>query len=709
MVGINLFRRDQKGQGGAQALIFAILYALCLGLSLWNLEKFDLLILWPANGVLLAGCLSLQRRYSLILLIYGLALNLGASVSLFGSHVSIWSEPVLHLVQVLVALALTHWVCGGRLDMHLPRKIMTFAFAAALPAVLLTTAFKVWVVASPAHHSMETQVFLWRHLFLMEYLWLVIMTVSLLFWGQKDIDRRSLRKWAEGVALLALLSLVVAWTFARPDTALFLLALPVVIMAYRLTPPWVGTGLMLTAIISGILTLYGLGPINQVVAPVPEGLSWAPALMHQAPLYYVLLLVLSAIALPISSLTTERRRLVHRLARHSQKAQAQARIVQDAVAAKSRFLAMVSHEMRTPLNAIRGFSDVLQKRSDLAPDIRQQIEAIGVSSDALTVLIEDLLETSSGDEALQFSACELGRLVRQAVSEHCAAALAKGLGVRLDLDRLEGGEVLCDQRRLRAALNQVMDNAVKFSHHGVITLSGWLAEDQVVLQVQDQGPGVPPSVARQIFEPFIQGDDSTGRQYGGAGIGLTAARRHARAMGGDVVLVSASSLGSIFEISARIKWPKTSGRTDPKLGVDGSCRVLVVDDLDLNRSVLRVMLSGAGYEVEEAPNGQAAVALVAQSSFDLVLMDLRMPGMDGFEASRAIRHDHAGSEAMGPTIIAVTADTAKTLMPRLAEAGIDGLLSKPFTQAQLLERLDQVLSTRSQEAVARQWGQAVVV
>jgi len=695
--GGGFFRPDRGWQGWPQALIYTGLYALCLGLSLWNLLRFDLVIFWLANGVLLAACLQLPRRYSLLLLVLCPSLNLVSSLAVLGSHSAYWFEPLLNLAQVLVALVLTRRLCGACPDMRHPMRILAFALGAAFPAVFLTTGFTVGIMAWSGGHDWQTQLFLWRHLFLMEYLGLVILTPCLLLWSQGRGEATPRGQRLEGLGLLAFLSLVVVWCFTRSQPALFVIIIPVIIMAYRLSPPWVGVGLILLSLISGVLTLYGYGPISQVDFTSVPALSWAADLMHQVPYYYGLLLVMTAVALPISALTSDRRRMSQRMGRHARRAREQTVLARQAVEAKARFSALISHEMRTPLYSVQSYTDVLCRRQDLPPDAQYQLQAVARSGEALMVLIEDLLEATKGDDAVSLQPCNLDEVVRQTVAQDSALAVAKGLGIRLDLQALEGVIALCDGRRIRAALHQIMSNAVKFSDKGQICLSARLDEDGLVLRVEDQGPGISASFKPRLFDLFAQDDDSTHRQHPGAGIGLPAARRHARVMGGDVDLVHTSEKGSVFELRVRVeiqtvalKAAENHIQTRPEPSPRGLSRhILVVDDHDLNRSVLRHMIRGAGYQVEVAANGQAALDHLARSEFDLVLMDLRMPGMDGFEVSRQIRLVRGARP--GPEIVAVTADSHQDLTERLHKAGIVHLLTKPFSQDRLLACLAEVL------------------
>lgn len=704
--GGGLFRPDRGWQGWSQALIYLAIYIICLGISLWNLLQFELVIFWAANGALLAACLQLGRRYSVMMLLVCTSLNLGSSLMLNGPYASSWIEPGLNLLQVLVAMVLTRRLCGARMAMHHPRRILTFAFGAALPAVLLTTLISIAIRAMSGGLDWQTLAFMWRHIFLMEYLGLFIMTPCLLLWSQKDLSKLPLKRWIEGLLLLGCLCSVVIWVFLRSDPSPFVIILPLMVMAYRLPPPWVGAGLIAMAFISGVMTLYGLGPVaNRNFSAVPE-LEWASDLMHQMPLYYALILVMMAVALPISALITDRERMLVRAARHSRKAREQSRVVRDAVEAKSRFLALVSHEMRTPLNSIQGFTSVLRRRQDLPQDVHYQLEAVAASGDALVVLIDDLLEETKGDDRLSLASYDLQQVVRLTVAEDSAHAVAKGLGVRLDLEPLEGVIALCDGRRIRAALHQIMSNAVKFSQTGEITLSAQLDAGWLILRVHDQGQGIGADFVPRLFDLFAQEDTTIARQHSGVGIGLLAARRHARVMGGDVVLVSTSHLGSVFELKVRVEVQVAPQAEVNTSGADQAHRILVVDDHELNRSVLRMMMSGEAYQVEEADAGQSALSLAARSNFDLILMDLRMPGMDGFEASRQIRKTSRGED--GLVIIAVTADSGTDLADRLTEAGIDALLSKPFSRDQLLDCLKAHLAPSSRATSPNESGQALV-
>ena len=364
--------------------------------------------------------------------------------------------------------------------------------------------------------------------------------------------------------------------------------------------------------------------------------------------------------------------------------------------AKSIFLANVSHEIRTPLNAVIGTTELLGD-SDLTPGQRDHLDAVRESAEALLDIINDILD---------FSKIEAGRLTSEQRPFHLRDrldALLKSLAPRLhgkpvvlksDVAPDAPDALVGDARLLRQVLANLLSNAIKFTAQGEIVLrvrGQELTDDTVTLafEVADTGIGIPPDKQRVIFEEFVQADASTTRQYGGTGLGLAIASRLVSALGGSIGLHSAPGQGSTFHFTARFDRGAAGEAPRERAPVVElrPLRVLLVEDSVANQRVAAGVLEKAHHTVSIVSNGAAAVEACAAERFDVVLMDLQMPGMDGYEATRAIRRYERELGSPGTPIVALTARASMGNEAHCLAAGFDGYLSKPYRSRELLDAI----------------------
>lgn len=679
------FRHESGQEAGPHSAVYVLLFALCLLLGHWSATTFQAVIAWPANGVMLAAFLQLSRRRAGAVLALCFGLNLISTMTRGDAQPFVWLNPLLNLIQVVVAGVLARRLCGAALDMRRPRRVILFVVGAAAPAVALTATISVIVALAVRDYSLVRAAFAWRHLFAMELLGLIIVTPSLLLLARAHRFRQTAQSPLEIVGILGVLAAVAVWIFTQSSPYLFLMFPPLMLAAFRLSPPWMAVALIITTVISGLMTLTGHGPISASPVPDVAALNSLSDRMRQMPLYYGFLLVAAMTALPISALTAERRSFVSRLARRTAVALEQRRRAEAADAVKSRFLALMSHEMRTPLNGISGYADLLSRRTDLSPDAQAQVAAIRESGEAMLSLVEDVLDVSRGEGPPRQEAFNLAALIQEAVAPEIAAAQAMGLGFDVEMGFQPGGRVQGDARRLGGALRHLASNAVKFTDRGGVRLQARYEGDRLVVEVSDTGCGVAADFIPRLFEPFAQSDDSLRRRHDGAGVGLPAARRHARCMGGDVILVSTSAEGSVFRLTAPLEAldePVTEAPAETT-----ALRALIVDDHPVNRQMLRLLIEAAGCEAVEAADGLEAVVQATVGGFDLILMDVRMPRLDGLEATRRIRA--LPSTAGEVPILAVTADAMPEDAARCLAAGMDAHLAKPITHERLYAAIDQ--------------------
>jgi signal transduction histidine kinase/ActR/RegA family two-component response regulator len=376
-----------------------------------------------------------------------------------------------------------------------------------------------------------------------------------------------------------------------------------------------------------------------------------------------------------------------------------------AAGAKSSFLAAMSHEIRTPLTSVLGMADLLATE-DLAERQNGYVEAIRASGRHLLTILNDILDFSRIEadrlelERIDFS---LGAVLGELRSLVAPQAAERDLAVAFELDERAPPMVRGDPTRLRQVLFNLLGNALKFTREGRISVAArQTARDGQVahlrFEVGDTGVGIPPERQAALFEPFSQHDASTMRRYGGTGLGLAICKRLVEAMGGAIGVESAPEAGSLFwfEVPLEIGDPAAAvAAARPAFGPGSAppLRVLVAEDLRMNRELLRAMLGRHGHEVTFAQDGAEAVEWAGRERFDLVLMDVRMPVMDGVEAARRIRRlpPPAGSVP----ILGLTANVMEAERRRCVEAGMDMILTKPVAWPQLFALLAEIAAGRS--------------
>lgn len=389
---------------------------------------------------------------------------------------------------------------------------------------------------------------------------------------------------------------------------------------------------------------------------------------------------------------------------------------QAANAAKSAFLATMSHEIRTPLNAVLGFADLLRD-TPLSDEQRTFVDLQYEAGRSLLAIINDILDFSkieAGRLAIDPHPFDLRRVLEGCLGMVRTTAQDKGLSLDLDVAADVPAMVVGDGLRLRQVLLNLLSNAVKFTAVGSIRVQvqGDPGPDGVwnlLLRVEDTGIGIPMEKAGQLFEPFTQADASTTRHFGGTGLGLAICRRLIQAMGGDIGLTPRPGGGSCFWFTLPLPAgsdldPADAGALSrPALPRRG--RILVVDDLRANQILVSAMLRKAGQQVILADNGLQAVEVASRGGFDLVLMDVQMPVMDGLEASRRIR---ALDGPVGQVpIVALTAAILPEELARCRDAGMNGHVAKPVNQDDLLHKTMLWLDAAPQPETAEAGEQAM--
>lgn len=375
--------------------------------------------------------------------------------------------------------------------------------------------------------------------------------------------------------------------------------------------------------------------------------------------------------------------------------------------AKGEFLATMSHEVRTPLNATKGFGDLLAEDTGLTPGQRRCADQMRVGCEVLTTVVIDILDFASVEagkivlEAVPFSP---SAFVEQTVALVRGTAERKGLDLRVEVEATDDLVALGDVTRLRQVLLNLANNAVKFTPQGSVTVvleQATTAEGiHLRVMVRDTGIGIPAEVQARLFTRFAQADSSITRRFGGTGLGLAIARGLIEAMGGTVGLESREDEGSTFWFSVTLPCADASFAVAPappsssvQIAPDDrrQARLLLVEDSDINREIAQAVLERMCYRVDVARDGREALVMVQANAYDLVLMDVEMAVMDGVTATGHIRA-LAGPAGRLP-IVAMTAHVLPELVARLRSVGMDDHIGKPFDWAHLRATIERNLRT----------------
>jgi signal transduction histidine kinase len=364
----------------------------------------------------------------------------------------------------------------------------------------------------------------------------------------------------------------------------------------------------------------------------------------------------------------------------------QTRAARAASEAKSAFLAMMSHELRTPMNGVLGMAHALD-RTELDARQAQYVKTLLRSGGGLMTILNDVLDLAkieAGKFDIETRPFNLHQTVARTIDLWVHPAEDKGLTLICDMPADIPRWTAGDDARLRQILQNLLSNAVKFTASGEVRLSIGRTPTGLAFTVADTGPGLDEATQTRLFKGFTQADSSISRRFGGTGLGLAISRELARLMGGDLVVDSRLGEGARFTLELPLQ--EAEAQQDLDDGADelnGALRVLVVDDNHTNQEVARALLEAVGATVSTASSGPEGLAALEEAEFDIVLMDIHMPDMNGIETLAAIR---AGGRAALP-VVALTADAMAGERERLLSLGFNGYISKPIEPAALVRAL----------------------
>jgi PAS domain S-box-containing protein len=377
---------------------------------------------------------------------------------------------------------------------------------------------------------------------------------------------------------------------------------------------------------------------------------------------------------------------------------------------KSEFLANMSHEIRTPMNSILGFTDVLRRGFAADEQTRQHyLDTIHSSGKHLLELINDILDLSkieAGRLEVERKACAPGELISELVTMFTVPAQNRGISLEFTTSGPVPETILTDPTRFRQIIANLLGNAIKFTEKGGVKVVARLLPNaekpQLAIDVIDTGIGISPEGLGKIFNPFVQADSTVTRRFGGTGLGLTISRRFATALGGELTVTSELGRGSTFTVTldtgpldgtrlldasqAQTSSTRSGSQSVNDLPKLPPARVLIADDGESNRQLIAVILTRAGVQVENADNGEVAVRMATSQPFDLVLMDMQMPVMDGYTATTRLRQ-----LGLSIPIVALTANVMKGDEEKCRAAGCSAFLVKPVDIDELMRCLAEQL------------------
>jgi signal transduction histidine kinase/CheY-like chemotaxis protein len=507
------------------------------------------------------------------------------------------------------------------------------------------------------------------------------------------------RSWRETWVVLGGVAVVLALMFRQAGPPAVIIGPTLIFATLRLGPRGAAMSAMMASLLGMPIVATGGGPFSLH----PEWTYDQRVVLFQLTVVSLLLgVTLMGFALAQQS------RLTQLLAQRAQSARAARRRAARASQAKTEFLATMSHEVRTPMNSILGFTTVLARDASLSPDVRGKVEMIAKAGESLMALLNDILDFSkveAGQVELENERVNILAACREVVQIVGPTAEAKGLLIDFAAASEAEGFFLTDALRLRQILLNLLNNAVKFTSEGKVGLSVRMVEAgdgpvRARFEVTDTGIGIDPAAESRLFLRFSQADGTIARTFGGTGLGLAICKGLVDRMGGHIGVDSRPDMGSVFWFELpleRVDTEDNDSRADAAAERRPlNARVLLVDDHPVNRQLGQALLEMLGCRVELAEDGEQAVQAAARGGYDVILMDVHMPRMDGLTATRAIRQ--LPSLKGSVPIVALSADVLPHNIAQCMKAGMVDHVPKPVQLDVLYTVLRRCL--REQAAIA---------
>lgn len=696
----SLFRPAQTIRSPKLAAAFAAAYvALSLVAYAWTTATGGLALLWLCNGMLAGALLLLPPRCGIALCVIGVVTDFSCAVAL--GHTPVRQAALiatLDCFEAVAAASLTRRFGGAALDTTRMRRLVAIVTRAVAPATLMAGTVGAFVSVLTIGASFGETWVAWAvgdFLGMSIALPATLLIVRFQRFGAFPIRAPKLQSLIIGGPCL-----ITFICFAQSDVHGLIMLVPMAMLfeTFFASPAIVAITVILVAFISSGLTIAGYGPIAEDEAS------------NMGRRILALELALSTVALSAwfaTAMVAERDRARQNMERAVSFAQAARRKAAENAQAKSDFLANMSHEIRTPLNGVIALAGVLA-RSSLTPRQAEIVDLIRGSGETLQSLIGDILDTAkieAGKIELESRAIDLEAEVRAAALPLQARAEEKGLDFTIEVSDAAKGGYVTDAVRIRQIVANLASNAVKFTEKGgvriVVDHRVDVSNDEVnetVLEVHDTGIGFDRATEQRLFQRFIQADSSVTRTHGGAGLGLGIVKSLTALLGGEVSVVSTPGVGSVFTVKLPLRRAESNGVGRPvsapmeALADSRPMRILVAEDNPTNQRVASLILEPFGAELYFADNGMAAVELFTASSFDLVLMDMQMPQMDGLTATRRIRELEQAAGRPRTPIVMLSANAMEQHIRLAAAAGCDGHIAKPVTPTSLISGLNQAIT-----------------
>ena len=537
-----------------------------------------------------------------------------------------------NIVEVLLSAVVLRWIVGPRLDLSRIPDFVRFAVVAGGASPLVSASLATLALTSV--HGGDA-------------------VVTLLHWAASDglgsiigvplilTFRDQRRLWAvtrlppRGGLALAGLAVLTAMVFCLRQPLAFMIPPAILLVVFELELLGAALGVTIVMAIAASLTLMGLGPVANSVRSLADTVLIAQL--------FLATIVLTSF--PTAAALTQRRRLQSELAASAHALIAARDAAEAATRIKSEFLANMSHEIRTPLTSIVGFTGLLEKQPDLGEVSSRYVARVENGARALLATVNDILDFSkleAGQINIERGPVHIRTLIEDLAHLFEPQSRGKGVGLDCVCDPTAPDLVEADEERLRQILINLVGNAVKFTEAGAIELSvRWSQEGLLRFDVIDTGVGISLQSHARLFQRFSQVDGSTTRSHGGTGLGLAICKGLVEAMDGEIGVESRPGGGSRFWF--QIPAIRSAGEQAPAPHLESiavtveSARVLVVDDNAANRELALAILGACGHDLTDAADGPTAVEVAERVPLDLILMDIRMPGMDGVSAMRAIR------------------------------------------------------------------------
>jgi signal transduction histidine kinase/ActR/RegA family two-component response regulator len=480
---------------------------------------------------------------------------------------------------------------------------------------------------------------------------------------------------------------ITAAAFFGPRQPMPFLIFPAAMLAaFQLGPKGAGWSAAVVVAVAAPMSIAGFG--DHAITP-----GWSDPNRIRLVQAFVTAMFLTCLAASLSLYREDRLKVL--MVRRSAAARAARARAQAASQAKSEFLATMSHEIRTPLNSILGFADLLGATEPLTPAGRRKVDLIARAGDSLVTLVDDILDFSrleAGRLHLNPAPVSPAALLRQVAEIVAPDAAAKGLSLAVEIAADETALHALDEIRLRQVLLNLLNNAVKFTPAGGVLARLTVSGETLRFEIADTGVGVAPEHQPHLFQRFYQVDGSIRRTFGGAGLGLAICKALVDLMDGQIGVDSVENRGSTFWVTL----PAAPAAAEVTVAVNdedrpvAAARILLVDDHPMNRELGLAMLVLAGCDVELAEDGDEAVRIAATRDFDMILMDIHMPRMDGVAATEAIRALEGPRGAV--PIIALSADVMPHQVERCRRAGMVDHIAKPIDRDTLYRVVDHWLT-----------------